>query len=229
MRKQKNDPEFLYSIKFIIIGDQGVGKTKILHSFSEGKFSNIYNATIGIDYLSHDIKIDNRIFHLQIWDTAGSERYKSIAKGYYKKSACGLIVYDITNYKSFDSVKNWIEEIKLYSNSNIHLILIGNKIDLEAERVINTEKGKKLAEKYDLKFFESSALTGENINTIFFDACRVINENINNEIYDFNNPNVGIKISNLKDSSFEIKKDITIISSNVNNDKKEKKKSKCKC
>ena len=90
-------------------------------------------------------------------------------------------------------------------------------------------KGKKLAEIYDLKFFECSALTGENINTIFFDACRVINENINNEIYDFNNPNVGIKISNLKDSSFEIKKDITIISSNVNNDKKEKKKSKCKC
>ena len=227
MKSEKNKPEYLYSIKFIIVGDQGVGKTNILHHFSEGKFSNSYNATIGIDYLSHDIKIDNRIFHLQIWDTAGHERFRSVTKGYYSKAACALIIYDITDYKSLESVKNWIDEIKLYSNPNIYLILVGNKIDLKSKRVISIEKGKQLAEKYELDFFESSALTGENINSIFFKACRVINENITNEIYDFNNPTNGIKISNLKDSPFEIKKDITIISSDENNGKK--KKSKCKC
>ena len=197
MKSEKNKPKFLYTIKFIIVGDQKVGKTSILHSFSKGKISNFYLATIGIDYLSKDIKIDDRIFHLQIWDSAGQERYRSLTRGYYCKAACALITYDITDYKSFESVKNWIEEIKLYTNPNIHLILVGNKMDLKEKRVISTEKGKKLAEKYELTFFESYDLTGENINTIFFNACKVINENITNEIYDFNNPTNGIKITDL--------------------------------
>ena len=170
MKNEKNKSEYLYTIKFIIVGEQGVGKTNILHSFYNGKFSNSYYSTIGVNYLSEDVKIDNRIFHLQMWDTSGHVRFRSVTRGYYCKAACALIVYDITDYKSFESIKNWIEEIKLYSNPNIHLILVGNKKNLKKKRVISTEKGKKLAEKYELTFFESSALTGENINTIFFNA-----------------------------------------------------------
>ena len=118
MNNITNEDKIYYSIKFIVIGDQSVGKTNIISRFTKGEFSNNYIITIGLDYVSYNIKIDNKLFRLQIWDTAGSERFRSVTKGYYSNSACALIVYDITNEKSFDSIKEWVKECKLYSNNN---------------------------------------------------------------------------------------------------------------
>ena len=199
MDEIKNKDKIFYSVKIIIIGDQNVGKTNIIHRFTDGEFSNQYMITIGMDYLSHNIKINKNIFHLQLWDTAGSERFRSITKGYFSNSACAIIVYDITNEKSFDSIKEWVNECKLYTNKNIHLVLVGNKNDLKEQRKIEKEQGEELAKEYDMKFFEGSALTGDNIEEIFVDICKTINKNINDKLYDLNDPSIGIKISERED------------------------------
>jgi small GTP-binding protein len=199
MDEIKNKDKIFYSVKIIIIGDQNVGKTNIIHRFTDGEFSNQYMITIGMDYISHNIKINKNIFHLQLWDTAGSERFRSITKGYFSNSACAIIVYDITNEKSFDSIKEWVNECKLYTNKNIHLVLVGNKNDLKEQRKIEKEQGEELAKEYDMKFFEASALTGDNIEEIFVDICKTINKNINDKLYDLNDPSIGIKISERED------------------------------
>ena len=200
MKKKNNkDDNIFYSVKFIIIGDQSVGKTNIIHRFCKGQFSNQYSITIGMDYLSYYLEINKKIFHLQLWDTAGSERFRSVSKGYYKNSACAIIVYDITEKKSFLSIKKWIEDCKTYSNNNLHLVLVGNKNDLNDSRQVTEEEGETLALEYGMSFFESSALNGKNINEIFYDSSKVIYDNIINEVYDFDDPHNGIKICQIED------------------------------
>ena len=117
-----------YSIKFILVGNQSVGKTNIIHRYAKGIFSNEYHITIGMDFLSQNIELNNNIYHLQLWDTAGSEQFRSITRGYYNNSICAIVVYDITSEKSFASVKEWVEECKLYTNSTIHLVLLYYKV-----------------------------------------------------------------------------------------------------
>ena len=229
MKDLKTNDKIFYSIKFIIIGNQNVGKTNIIQRFTKGKFSNEYLITVGVDYLSHNIKIENKIFHLQIWDTAGSEKFKSITKSYFSNSACALIVYDITNEYSFNSVKQWIEECQNYTNKNIVLILIGNKNDLKEERKISEEQGKSLAESYGMEFYESSALTGNNINEIFFNACKTINNNINKDLYDLEELSNGIKICKM-DNNMNIDKEIKNQKLSIKlENKKHLKKKKCNC
>ena len=232
MNNITNEDKIYYSIKFIVIGDQSVGKTNIISRFTKGEFSNNYIITIGLDYVSYNIKIDNKLFRLQIWDTAGSERFRSVTKGYYSNSACALIVYDITNEKSFDSIKEWVKECKLYSNKDIHLVLVGNKNDLQGMRIITKEQGEELAQEYEMSFFESSALTGNNINEIFIESCNIINNRINEGKYDFNDPSIGIKISKMENDT-EIDKKIKSgfnASTNLDNEKHSKDgNSKCKC
>lgn len=182
-----------YSIKFIVIGDQSVGKTNIIRRFAKNEFSNEYFITIGMDFLSYNIEINNRVFNIQLWDTAGSERFRSVTKGYFSNSACAIIVYDITNTKSFNSIKDWVEECKLYTNNNIHLVLVGNKNDLKEQREISKEEGEEFAAQNGMYFFEASALTGENIENIFVESCTKINENIDNNVYNLEDPSNGIK------------------------------------
>ena len=232
MKNNKNDNKTFYSLKFIIIGNQSVGKTNIINRFVKGVFINKYMITIGLDYSTQNIKIDNTIFKLQLWDTAGSERFRSVTKGYFSNSVCALIVYDITDEKSFSSIKNWIEECKSYTNENILLVLIGNKNDLKEQRVITKEQGQSLAEEYGMQFYESSALTGENINEIFYESCKIINKNINNKIYDLNDPSNGIKADILKnEDEMTIDKSISANSNTkiLDNNKLSNKKSNCKC
>ena len=195
----KKKDEIFYSVKFIIIGNQSVGKTNIVHRFATGQFNEAYSATIGMDFLTYNIKLDDNLFHLQLWDTAGSERFRSVSKGYYKNSACAIIVYDITEKKSFLSIKKWIEDCKTYSNNNLHLVLVGNKNDLNDSRQVTEEEGETLALEYGMSFFESSALNGKNINEIFYDSSKVIYDNIINEVYDFDDPHNGIKICQIED------------------------------
>ena len=183
-----------YTVNFIIIGNPNVGKTNIVYRFVNGEFISDYQNTITVDYSIKKVKIDNKILKLQIWDTAGSEKFSSIRQPYYKNAACAIIVYDITNEESFKSIDKWIEECDYCYNNNLIIALVGNKSDLSKNRKVSEEDGKKLKErynKYNIEFYESSALNGYNIEEIFFNSCRKVNELIKNE-----NEGNGIEINN---------------------------------
>ena len=196
-----------YSVKIIIVGDASVGKTNIIYRFVNGQFMTDYEITLGVDFLSYNLEFDDKIFKLLLMDTAGSEKFRSITRGYYKNTSFALIVYDITDKNSFNSVRQWIEDCQNYSNANIHIVLVGNKVDLTKGRKVDIEEGKELAEEFGMDFFETSAKTGENIEKVFLKICELLSNNIDEGKYDFNNPSTGINISEV-DEVFQIDKSV---------------------
>ena len=183
MKEEKNKNMY-YQVKFIIVGDVAVGKTNICYRFSQDEFSNEYENTIVVDYVYQTITIKDKIFKLQLWDTGGSEKYKSITKGFYSNATCCILVYDITEEKSFNSINKWVEEVKNYTNENIIFVLVGNKYDLKNERKVSKEQGDTLASEYRMEHIEASAKTGYNIDEIFRVACQKIYLNLKKNIYD---------------------------------------------
>ena len=219
--------EKCYVVKIIIIGNQSVGKTNIVTRYVKGEFSEDYMITIGVDFLTCNLKSDDKIFKLRLWDTAGSEKFRSITKGYYSNTCCALIVYDITNQNSFDSVKQWIEDVKNYADKDTHLVLVGNKIDLKDQRKISKEDGQNLATQNGMDFYESSALTGENINNIFEGICKYVNQKIDEGKIDLNDPSNGISVSEIEEG-MKIHKTMSF-AENANVILQVPKKKKCGC
>ena len=219
--------EKCYVVKIIIIGNQSVGKTNIVTRYVKGEFSEDYMITIGMDFLTCNLKSDDKIFKLRLWDTAGSEKFRSITKGYYSNTCCALIVYDITNQNSFDSVKQWIEDVKNYTDKDTHLVLVGNKIDLKDQRKISKEDGQNLATQNGMDFYESSALTGENINDIFEGICKYVNQKIDEGKIDLNDPSNGISVSEIEEG-MKIHKTMSF-AENANIILQVPKKKKCGC
>ena len=205
-----------YVVKIIIIGNQSVGKTNIINRYVKGEFSEDYNVTIGMDFLMCNIESNDKIFKLRLWDTAGSEQFRSITKGYYQNTSCALIVYDITDEESFKSVKQWIDDCQSFGSKKVHLVLVGNKIDLNEQRKITKEDAMELATEFGMDFYEASAKTGENIDDIFLGICKYISKNIDEGQYDFKDPTNGVSVSNIEES-LEINKRI-----NLNNQKGKK-------
>ena len=184
-----------YIFKYIIIGDPSVGKSQILLRYVNDIFNEKYQNTIGLEFGAKNLNINNTLYRIQIWDTAGQEKYKSIIRGYYKNSVCALIVYDISKKQSFDNIYKWMEDCKNQSSKTILMALIGNKIDLDHKREVNYEEGKDFADKYNMLFFETSAKTGFNIDKVFFDTASKIIQSLENGFYDLEDENCGIKIS----------------------------------
>ena len=173
-----NDEINKSTIKYIIIGNTGVGKTNIIYRFVNGEFENSLQSTIGMEFTTKDYKIGENIFHLQLYDTGGAEHFGSLRQNYYNNADCVIIVYDITNKESFNSIGQWIEECENSHNEDLIKILVGNKTDLSKEKRKVTEKeGKDLADRYGIDFYETSALNGYNIEKIFFDCCKKIYKN----------------------------------------------------
>lgn len=121
-----------YLFKYIIIGDTSVGKSCLLLKFMDGTFRQKHEITIGVEFGSKILNVAGKNVKLQVWDTAGQESFKSITRGYYRSAAAALLVYDVTNEKSFRNVERWLEDIKQFSSSNIEVILVANKADLVA-------------------------------------------------------------------------------------------------
>ena len=188
-----------YKLKIIIVGDSSVGKTNIINRYVNGEFSRDYMITIGMDFLTCNLELDNKIFKLNLWDTAGSEQFRSVTKGYYSNSCCALIVYDITNEQSFQNVKQWIDDCYAFANKNIHLVLVGNKIDLEQDRRITKENAEDLANQYGMDLYEVSALSGDNIDNIFSGICKFFSQKIDDGVYDLDDPSVGVSKSNIEE------------------------------
>ena len=159
-------------IRLMLIGDSNVGKTSIIKRYCNNQFSPSYISTVGIDFETKYLRLNGKIINLQIWDTAGQERYKVLAKNYYKNSDGFIIVYDITDKKSFNNVANWITQIKDSASENVKCVLLGNKCDLEELRQVDINQGKDLANNYHLKFYETSAQKGNNIQKVFTDLVK---------------------------------------------------------
>ena len=137
---------FNYLFKYIIIGDASVGKSNILLKYAHNQFKPGYQLTIGVEFGAKNVEINNKTYHIQIWDTAGQENFRSITRAYYKNSVCALVVYDLTNKETFDSVQAWIDDCKSQSPKNIYMLLVGNKEDLaESERQVSYKEGSEFA------------------------------------------------------------------------------------
>ena len=186
--------KFDYLLKYIIIGDAAVGKSNLLLRYTHGQFNEKYQLTIGVEFGAKNVNIRDKLYRVQIWDTAGQESFRSITRAYYKNSVCALIVYDISKRDTFNNVSIWIEDCKNQSPKTIYMILVGNKSDLEDRREVSIEEGKELAEKYGIDFYETSAKTGDNVEEIFFNSADEIAKKIDIGYYDLENEACGIKV-----------------------------------
>ena len=154
--------------KVLLLGDTNVGKTCFLFKYTDNTFHENHIATIGLDYRVKKIKLKNgKEISLQIWDTAGQDRFRAITKNYYKGAHGIVLIYDITNNQTFENVSKWVNQIHEEVSLNVVIFLAGNKLDLEEKREISYEIGEKLAKELGCTFFEASAKTGVNIDEIF--------------------------------------------------------------
>jgi small GTP-binding protein len=171
----KSYEKTIYRFKIILIGDVAVGKTTILTQFLEKRFSSQYNCTINVDIRIETVCLDDEtIVDLQIWDTCGQESFKHLTKQYYHNSTGCFLVYDVTNKKSFEDLSMWIYDVKEYGPKDIVLFLVGNKSDLEHERVVSFEDADALAKYYKIDYIETSAKNGMNVNFMFELMCLAI-------------------------------------------------------
>ena len=210
--------KFDYLFKYIIIGDAAVGKSNLLLRYAHGQFNEQYQTTLGVEFGAKNVSIRDRLYRIQIWDTAGQENFKSITRAYYKNSVCALVVYDITKRSTFENVSSWIEDCRNQSPKTINLILIGNKSDLEEQREVTYDEGKELADQNGIYFYETSAKNGKNVEEVFFNSADEIARKIDENFYDLENEACGIRtgINNKKN-------DIHQINSEIKNSKKKKK------
>ena len=168
--------EFIY--KILLLGDSSVGKTCFLMRYTDNTFQDIHMSTIGLDYKLKNVQLENgKMVKIQVWDTAGQDRFRSITKNYYKGAHGIILIYDVTEQKSFDNVKNWMAQIKEEVSERVSIVLVGNKIDDEDNRKISTEQGESMAKDYEIIFFECSAKTGQNIDEIFNNLVKKVVEN----------------------------------------------------
>uniref|UniRef100_A0A3Q0TD22 small monomeric GTPase n=1 Tax=Amphilophus citrinellus TaxID=61819 RepID=A0A3Q0TD22_AMPCI len=145
-------------LQTILVGDSGVGKTSLLVQFDQGKFiPGSFSATVGIGFTNKVVTVDNVKVKLQIWDTAGQERFRSVTHAYYRDAHALLLLYDITNKASFDNIRAWLTEIHEYAQSNVVIMLLGNKADMISI----------LFSEYSVPFMETSAKTGVNVDLAF--------------------------------------------------------------
>ena len=191
-----SEGNYNYLLKFIIIGDAAVGKSNLLVRYTSGQFKEEYQLTIGVEFGSNNVIIGDNTYRIQIWDTAGQENFRSITRSYYKNTACAIIVYEISNKKSFENISSWIEECKNTAPKSILMVLVGNKCDLEDNREVTEEEGREFAEKNGMLFFETSAKTGKNVEELFKQSVKVIDQKIKENYYDLENDSCGIKKGN---------------------------------
>lgn len=162
-------PSYDYLFKILLIGDSSVGKSSILLRYTDDAFTTSFISTIGIDFKIKIVTYNDKKIKLQIWDTAGQERFRGITHAYYKAAMAILLVYDVSDLRSFQNVNNWMQNIKMHAPENAIVTLVGNKCDKDKnyERVVTYEMGQTLADKLNVKFVETSAKKNINIDKAF--------------------------------------------------------------
>ncbi|KAL4558104.1 hypothetical protein LXL04_036300 [Taraxacum kok-saghyz] len=163
-----------YVFKVVLIGDSAVGKSQLLARFAKNEFSNDSKSTIGVEFQTKSLIIDQKTVKAQIWDTAGQERYRAVTSAYYRGALGAMLVYDMTKRQTFDHMTRWLEELRGHADKNIVIMLIGNKCDLTDYRAVPIEDAKEFAEREKLYFMETSALEAINVEKAFLEALTEI-------------------------------------------------------
>jgi len=154
-------------VKVLIIGDSSVGKSSLLGRYADNKFASNIHPTIGMDFKVKMLEHNGRRVKLQIWDSAGQERFQTITQQYYRNAQGIIVVYDVTSDASFNNVSQWVAQIRSQGAEKADTMLLGNKSDKINEKVIDADQGKALADEYQMPFFETSASLGDNVDTAF--------------------------------------------------------------
>jgi len=171
--QQFQNTEYDYLIKFLALGDSGVGKTSFLFQYTDGSFESKFVTTVGIDFREKRVNyrpegVDSgrsQRIHLQLWDTAGQERFRSLTTAFFRDAMGFLLVFDLTNEQSFLNIRNWLDQLKQHSYCETpDIVLCGNKVDLDAMRTVTEDRIKQTAETYGLPYIETSAATGHNVD-----------------------------------------------------------------
>ncbi|KAG8459564.1 hypothetical protein KFE25_000920 [Diacronema lutheri] len=153
--------------KIVLIGDSGVGKSNLLSRFTRNEFSHESKSTIGVEFATRALTIEGKSVKAQVWDTAGQERYRAITSAYYRGAVGALLVYDVSKMNSFENVERWLKELRDHAETNIVVMLVGNKADLHDLRQVRTEMATEFAETSELSFIETSALEALNVEAAF--------------------------------------------------------------
>ncbi|CAK8695571.1 unnamed protein product [Clavelina lepadiformis] len=172
-----------YTCKIIILGDKGVGKTCVIQRFTDNVFSFNQMPTITMDIKSRLLYVNGKLCKLKIWDTAGQERFRSITSNYYRGSHGVIVVYDITDKKSFEHVTRWMDNFDQLVKDDVIRLLIGNKSDLKKERMVKEHQGQKLAKEKRMLFGETSAKENINIEHVFMKLVKEIIDKVKNAIF----------------------------------------------
>ncbi|KAJ6244571.1 rab2a [Anaeramoeba flamelloides] len=152
--------------KIIVIGDVAVGKTSLCNRFTQNRFNNVHSSTMVVNFRTKLLLVGDEYIKLHLWDTAGTETFRSVTRSYYRGSVAALLVYDITRRETFSHVVRWLEDTYNHGNKNIKVLLVGNKSDLETQRCVSTEEGINFAVDNKIDFIETSAKEGNNVKMI---------------------------------------------------------------
>jgi Ras-related protein Rab-4B len=189
---------FDYLFKFIIIGEAATGKSCILNRFLNDTFKKDSTHTIGVEFGSKIVPVGGYMIKLQVWDTAGQERFRAVTKNYYRGAAGTILVYDVTSRETYNKVSSWVSDARTLANPDIAIVLVGNKIDLAAEREVTFMEASRYAQENDLMFLETSAYTGEGVQEVFLKCARTILTKIETGVLDPESANSGIRLGTRK-------------------------------
>lgn len=159
-----------YSLKFVLVGDSGVGKSQLLRRFAKKDFSHDSQSTLNMEFSTRDIPFERCNIKAQIWDTVGQERFESLTKAYYRDAVGALLVYDITNRQSFENLKSvWLKQLREYAHERLHIVLVGNKLDSDdpSKRQVEVSEAIAFARDNRMDFTESSALSNSKVESAF--------------------------------------------------------------
>ncbi|CAL9149369.1 unnamed protein product [Musa hybrid cultivar] len=170
----RSDDDYDYLVKVVLIGDSGVGKSNLLSRFTRNEFNLESKSTIGVEFATRSIRVEDKVVRAQIWDTAGQERYRAITSAYYRGAAGALLVYDVTRPITFEAVERWLKELRDHTDSNVVIMLVGNKADLRHLRAVTVDDAKAFAERENTFFMETSAMESMNVDNAFTEVLTQI-------------------------------------------------------
>lgn len=165
-----------HKIKLVLLGEVSVGKTSVVEKYVKNEYVDVHQPTIGAAYLSKTLDLDGQKIYLDIWDTAGQEKYKALAPLYYRGTAAAIVVYEITSKNTFEAAKSWVQNLEENADEGIEVVLCGNKIDLESQREVRREEAEEYTKSKGLSYAECSAKTGKGVQELFQQLCRQLLE-----------------------------------------------------
>jgi len=202
---------YSYLFKYIIIGDTGVGKSCLLLQFTDKRFRHDHDLTIGVEFGSRMIKLEDKDVKLQIWDTAGQESFRSITRSYYRGAAGALLVYDITRRDTFTHLSTWLQDARENGNSDMVITLVANKTDLDSRRTVGSDEGERFAKENNLIFVEASAKNSTNVEEAFEKTAKAIFAKVKEGSLDISSETCGVRMGpsavNVNRSAPQPKKD----------------------